>query len=41
MSELEDEDGKVIENEKQILLEIERHYRNLYTSKINVTENQF
>ena len=39
--ELEDEDGEVIENEKQILLEIERYYRNLYTSKINVTENQF
>ena len=41
ISELEDEDGEIIENEKQILLEIERYYRNLYTSKINVTENQF
>ena len=28
-------------NEKQILLEIERYYKNLHTSKINVTENQF
>ena len=41
LTELEDEDGKVIANEKQIFLEIERYYSNLYTSKTNVTENQF
>ena len=39
--ELEDEGGKVIENEKKILLEIERSYKNLYTPKINVTKINF
>ena len=43
ISELEDENGKVVD-EDQILPEIEKYYRNLYSSKISVTEdllNQF
>ena len=43
ISELEDENGKVVD-ENQILPEIEKYYRNLYSSKISATEdllNQF
>ena len=38
ISELENENGEVISNEEQILLEIEHYYSNLYSSKINLSE---
>ena len=41
ISELEDEDGVIIKNEEQILLEIEDYYKTLYSSKVDVTEEQF
>ena len=40
ISELED-DKEIIKEEEQILLRIENHYRDLYTTKIDVTEEQF
>ena len=40
ISELEDEDGETINNEEQILLEVENYYKNLYSSKVDVTEEQ-
>ena len=38
---LEDDDGEVTKEEEQILLKIETYYRDLYTSKMSVTEEQF
>ena len=40
ISELEDEDGEIINNEEQILFEIENYYKTLYSSKVDVTEEQ-
>ena len=40
ISELKDEDGEIINNEEQILLEIENYYKTLYSSKVDVTEEQ-
>ena len=40
ISELEDEDGETINNEEQILLDVENYYKNLYSSKVDVTEEQ-
>ena len=37
ISELEDGDGEIINNEEQILLEIENYYKTLYSSKVDVT----
>ena len=41
ISELELEEGEIIMDEKQILLEIENYLRNLYSSKTDVSEGQF
>ena len=41
ISELEDDEGEITKEEEQILLKIENYYRDLYTSKIDVTEEQF
>ena len=41
ISELEDEEGEITKEEEQILLKIENYYRDLYTSKMDVTEEQF
>ena len=40
ISELEYKDGEIINNEEQILLEIENYYKTLYSSKVDVTEEQ-
>ena len=41
ISELEDDQGEITKEEEQILLKIENYYRDLYTSKMDVTEEQF
>ena len=41
ISELEDDEGKIRKEEEQILLKKENYYRDLYTSKMDVTEEQF
>ena len=41
ISELEDDEGEITKEKEQILLKIENYYRDLYTSKIDVTEEQF
>lgn len=41
ISELELKEGEIIRNEEQILLEIENYFTNLYSSKIDVSQEQF
>ena len=40
ISELDDDEGEITKEEEQISLKIENYYRDLYTSKIDVTEEQ-
>ena len=41
ISELADDEGEITKEEEQILLKIENYYRDLYTSTMDVTEEQF
>ena len=41
ISELEEDKGEITKEVEQILLKIENYHRDLYTSKIDVTKEQF